>query len=404
MTSTGFGSRRLKGLISGFRGERLALRAGNLTFITVTSIVPLAAVILSLVHLFGQAPLDAMVMKFFEGLLTPGGKVQADVTLRKFLAAANSKAAGSASFVFLLVSAGLMLRHLDAALNDVWAVRRSRNLVLSILIYAGVLLGGPALICVALLGKEEVRRLLIANEFPFATALFVLGPVLLSVVLFALLYKIAPHAPVRWRSAVFGGVVAGTAFELSRHVYGQIASLFFSANPLYGSLGIAPLFLMWIYLAWFLLLVGARLAYAFEHAAFHDEFEELLHHPRSEELIAARVAQLLAEAQIRASRPHTVRTLSSALGLPPQRIDDLVYQLKHAGLVIVTRGEIHCASDASKLSLAELSRAVGGQAGQLKTLRRGHGQFGKVASLFGEIDEAGIKRLEDISWRDLVSD
>ncbi len=403
MASTGLGSRRLKGLISGFRGERLALRAGNLTFITVTSIVPLAAVILSLVHLFGQAPLDAMVMKFFEGLLTPGGKVQADVTLRKFLAAANSKAGGSASFVFLLVSAGLMLRHLDDALNDVWAVRRSRNLFLSILIYAGVLLGGPALICVALLGKEEVRRLLILNGFPFSQVLFILGPVLLSIVLFSLLYKIAPHALVRWRSAMFGGAVAGTAFELSRHVYGQIASLFFSANPLYGSLGIAPLFLMWIYLAWFLLLVGARLAYAFEHAAFHDEFEALLHHPRSEELIAARVAQLLAEAQVKETRPHTVRTLSSVLGLPPQRIDDLVYQLKHAGLVIVTRGEIHCASDASKLSLAELSRAVGGQAGQLKTLQREHGQFGKVAALFGQIDEAGMKRLEDISWRDLVS-
>jgi membrane protein len=396
------GMRRFRGLLFGFRGERLALRAGNLTFITVTSIVPMAAVVLSLVHLFQQAQLEVMVLRFFEQLLSPGGRMQADLTVKKFLVAANSRAAGGASFTFLLVSAGLMLRHLDAALNDVWAVRRSRNVFLSVLIYSGVLLAGPALMSVALLGQAEVRRWLLLTDFPFASVLFALGPVLLSVVLFSLLYKLAPHAPVKTSSALIGGATAGVAFEVSRHGYAQLASLFFSSNPVYGSIGIAPLFLMWIYLAWYLVLSGARLAYAYEHAAFHDEFEALLDHPRSEELIAARVAQLVTTAHVNKTAAPTVAVLSKTLNLPLKRVNDLVFLLQGAGLVIVTKGEIYCASEPETLSLADLSLAVGGQAGKLKTRRGTIGQFALVASVFDRIDESSREKLKQISWADLA--
>ena len=60
------------------------------------------------------------------------------------------------------------------------------------------------------------------------------------------------------------------------------------------SLGIAPLFLMCVYVSWYVILSGARLAYAVEHADFHDEFSDLLEHPRSNELIASRIAEQVA--------------------------------------------------------------------------------------------------------------
>ena len=135
--------RLLVSVVLSYRGEALALRAGNLTFITITSLVPMVAVIFSLLHAFNAKRIDPLVLRFFEDILSPGGRAQSEQTIRTFLSAANSRAAGSLSFVVVMVSAGLMLRHLDASLNDIWQVRRKRPIFVSLGLYTGVLLFGP---------------------------------------------------------------------------------------------------------------------------------------------------------------------------------------------------------------------------------------------------------------------
>ena len=109
--------RLLVSVVLSYRGEYLALRAGNLTFITITSLVPMVAVIFSLLHAFNAKRIDPLVLKFFEDILSPGGRAQSEQTIRTFLSAANSRTAGSVSFLVVMVSAGLMLRHLDASLQ-----------------------------------------------------------------------------------------------------------------------------------------------------------------------------------------------------------------------------------------------------------------------------------------------
>src|SRR5207248_8399970 len=130
--------------------------------------------------------------------------------------------------------------------------------------------------------------------FPYSSGLLTLGSTISSILVFTGIYKLAPHAPVRGRSALSGGIVGGLAWEIARHGYASFAALAFNYNPLYGSLSAAPLFLMWIYVSWWLMLFGARLSYAVEHAAFRGEFMDLITHPRARELVAARVAQLTA--------------------------------------------------------------------------------------------------------------
>ena len=220
----------------GYRGEALALRAGNLTFITITSMVPLVAVIFSLLHAFNAKRIDPLVLKFFEDILSPGGRAQSEQTIRTFLSTANSRTAGSLSFVVVLVSSGLMLRHLDASLNDIWRVRQKRPILVSLGLYAGVLFVGPILIGISLLGSETLKNFLTWLDFPFSAQAYFIGGSVAALLVFTTLYKFAPHAPVPWKSALTGGAVAGVAWELARHLYGGIASLFFSANKVYGSL------------------------------------------------------------------------------------------------------------------------------------------------------------------------
>jgi membrane protein len=398
--------RTLVAVVTGYRGEALALRAGNLTFITITSLVPMVAVIFSLLHALNAKRIDPLVLKFFEDILSPGGRAQSEQTIRTFLAAANSKTAGSLSFVVVLVSAGLMLRHLDASLNDIWKVRARRSLLASLALYAGTLFVGPLLIALSLLGTQGAKRLLGWLEFPFSAQVYLLGGVLAAVLVFSLLYKLAPHAPVQWRSALIGGGVAGLAWELARHLYGGIAGFFFSANMLYGSLGIAPLFLMWIYVGWYIVLSGARLAYAVEHVDFHEEFGDLLAHPRSEELIASRIAEEVARAQLAGLPAPTTRQLASRLRLPEQRVIELVRALIDAKLLLADeKGRLAPARDVASMTLADISAAVGGTARVAQRERQSQtGHFDAVARLFSSADETTIEKLKAISWADLARD
>jgi membrane protein len=388
----------------GYRGEALALRAGNLTFITITSLVPLVAVIFALLHAFNAKRIDPLVLKFFEDILSPGGRAQSEQTIRTFLSTANSRTAGSLSFVVVLVSSGLMLRHLDASLNDIWRVRQKRPILVSLGLYAGVLFVGPILIGISLLGSETLKNFLTWLDFPFSAQAYFIGGSVAALLVFTTLYKFAPHAPVPWKSALTGGAVAGVAWELARHLYGGIASLFFSANKVYGSLGIAPLFLMWIYVGWYIVLSGARLAYAVEHADFHDEFRDLLEHPRSNELIASRIAEEVARASIAGAPPPTSKILCARMRLPEQRIKEILQLLLDGKLLVVDeKGQFRPAREVSSLTLADISQAVGGTA---KIVKREHesstGHFEGVAKLFTAADETTVEKLRAISWTDLV--
>ncbi|MFO0594301.1 MAG: YihY/virulence factor BrkB family protein [Myxococcaceae bacterium] len=389
----------------GYRGEYLALRAGNLTFITITSLVPMVAVIFSLLHAFNAKRIDPLILKFFEDILSPGGRAQSEQTIRTFLSAANSRTAGSLSFIIVLVSAGLMLRHLDASLNDIWRVRRPRNILVSIGLYAGVLFIGPLLLVISLLGSEGLKQFLGWLEFPFSTQAYFIGSVIAAVAVFTSIYKFAPHAPVPWKSAFTGGAVAGIAWEIARHAYGGIASLFFSANKVYGSMGIAPLFLMWIYVGWYIVLSGARLAYAVEHADFHDEFRDLLEHPRSNELIASRVAEEVARAAIDGTPPPNSKALAERLKLPEQRVKEMVQLLVTNKLLVDDdKGCLKPARDVATLTLADISAAVGGTAHvRLRDPENSSRRFEAVARLFSSADETTIEKLKAISWADLAS-
>jgi membrane protein len=286
----------------------------------------------------------------------------------------------------------------------VWAVRQRRPFLVSVGVYAGVLLFGPLFLSVSLVGSEGAKHLIEWLELPFSSEAYQLASAAGGVLVFSLLYKFAPHAPVPWKSAFIGGAVAGLAWEAARHVYGGIASLILNANMLYGSLGVAPLFLMWVYIGWYIILAGARLAYAVEHADFHDEFSDLARHPRSQELVGARIAELLTAAVLEGSPGLTTRALAARLSMPEQRIIELTQLLEKAELLARTQqGELAPARDPATLTLADVSMAVGGTARLVKRERVSRtGQFTPIARIFTSADEVTTEKLKGISWEDLA--
>lgn len=397
--------RATRGLIHSFRGDSITLRAGNLTFITITSLLPLLAVVLALLHWLKQQQFEQMVFGFIQDVLAPGAHRDSDDYVRQFFAAASSRTAGGLSFVVLLFSSGILLRSLDVSLNEVWGVRRSRPILVSLGLYAGMLLFGPTAVGLTLATTSGMRKLILAVNLPFYSQLLVLGSAMSAVIVVTLIYKLAPHAPVRWRSALAGGLVAGLGWEIARNAYAGIARLFLSANPVYGALGIAPLFLMWLYLSWCLVLFGARLAYAVEHAAYRGVFLDLQHHPRARELLASRIAQLTTRAFLEKTKAPTTSKLAVKLGVPAQLVGEVIHQLETASLVTINRkGEVAPGRDPAQLTLADVSAAVGGVAMLVRrddSVSHSVG-FDEVEKIFSVGDDASVEKLSQISWSSLA--
>jgi membrane protein len=231
-----------------------------------------------------------------------------------------------------------------------------------------------------------------------------LASFLLAVSAFTFLYFLAPNAPVRFRSALAGGLVAGAAWDLSRYGYTLFGAEIFRYNPVYGSLGAMPLFLAWIYLSWLVVLFGARLAYAVEHAAASGLLRALGKHPRACELVAARIAEEVSLAQLDATAPPTARELCRLLEVSEERVHEAVERLVRKGLLIATKaGGLVPARLPEQLTLAELSWAVGGLPPARPGFAAKEETFRGVEEIFARNDEAAKRALEQISWADLAN-
>lgn len=398
--------RGVDAVIHGFRGERISLRAAALTFISVLSLIPLLTVAVVLIQSLHQQQFQQRLLSLIHHVLGPGVRAESQFFFDHFVDRASSVTAGGVGFLLLLISAGSLLRNLDASLNEIWGIRKHRPLWIRLCSYAAILLLGPLLLALSLVITTGLHRLLLRLSFPWAEELLVLGSLTVVVGALTLVYLIAPNAPVRFRSALSGGLVAGIGWALARSIFSAFGAQIFRANPVYGSLGGAPLFLMWIYTSWLLILFGARLAYAVEYASFQGTFRALGNHPRARELVAAQMAQLITLAQLSGKPAPTPRELALALEVPEETVRDIAEQLEGAGLLArVRHGGLVPARPPDQLTVADLSTAVGGVIGLLASPpdRENRKEFEHLENLFAQIDQATVDRLGKITWRSLIA-
>jgi membrane protein len=395
-----------RAVLRGFRGEQLGSRAAALTYISIFSLIPLLTVALALLRALHQNGFQRRLRGLIFEVLAPGVREESAAFLDRFLARGSTTAIGSIGFLALLISAASLLRHVEAALNELWGVRHKRPFALRLVVYALMLLFGPLLAAASLAGSGVLRDLVLGSQVRFAPQLLALGPAVLSVSGLTLLYLWAPHAHVRFRSALAGGLVAGAAWGAAKAAYVAFAAHSFRYNPLYASLGALPLFLAWVHLSWLVILFGARLAYAVEHASFRASLAVFGDHPRARELVAARVAQEVTRAWLDGSPAPLPRELATQLRVPEALLFDVVEQLHEAGLLqSARRGGLRPGSPPEQLTLADLWLAVHGSGARAAPSPRTAGcsaDFEPLERLLLEADEAGARILQRTCWLDLV--
>jgi membrane protein len=393
-----------RAVLRGFRGERISLRAAALTYLSIFSLVPLFTVALALVEILRKELFRDLLRQFIYQVLAPGIREESARYLDRYIHSASVRTAGGVGFVLLLFSAGSLLRNLDSSLNEIWNVRKKRSWPVRIAAYFVLLIVGPPFVALSLAGTSLLSGWLARTGVPFLPQLYEVGWWLASIAGFTLLYLVTPKAHVRLRPALAGGLVAGTAWELARQLYAAYASSVIHYNPVYGALGALPLFLIWVYLSWSLVLFGARLSYAVQHAQFRGGLVELGAHPRARELVAARIAQLATLALTGAEAPQDAHALSGRLHVPESTVLEILDLLHAAGLVrLEASGAVLPARSPEELTLADVSSAVGGIRASLRHVESSKtSEFRDVEPYFEQGDGAVWRRLSRITWASLV--
>ncbi|WP_174490611.1 YihY family inner membrane protein [Paraburkholderia oxyphila] len=249
------------------REDRIPQVAGSLTFTTLLSLVPLATVAFAL---FTAFPIFASFQNSLQGFLADHlmpAQINSQIFMYLNQFASKAKGLTTMGMIVLFVTSVMTMMTVESAFNVIWRVRKARPLAQRVLVYWAILTLGPILIGVSL----SISSYLFTRSAALATEqhvsmlfdwLLISASVPLTALAFTMLYVYLPNCRVEWRDAVVGGVAAAVAFELAKRGFGLYVRRIPTYTAVYGAFAAAPMFLLWMYLSWFITLVGAMITSA----------------------------------------------------------------------------------------------------------------------------------------------
>lgn len=247
-------------LITRFREERVTQTAGSLTYTTLLALVPLFTVALAVSTAFPVFDEWTAALQLFilENVLPDTPAIE---TVMEQINAFTSNvgrltAIGVAGFV---VTSVMLMLTIDNALNRIFRVQRRRTITQNIFMYWAVITLGPLLVGASLSTTYMAVRHSVDTLQLDLIADFLLGvvPFALTVLALVLLFWLIPARRVEWTHAFVGGVLAAIAFELSKRGFAMYLKQVPTYTLIYGAFATIPIFLVWLYLSWLVVLTGA---------------------------------------------------------------------------------------------------------------------------------------------------
>ena len=318
----------LRTLRARFRDDRLGVTASSLTFTTLISLVPLLTVMLAVFSAFPMFASfqDALQRYFLQTLVPPDIASQVLRALNTF--ATKAKGVGSVGLVLLFLAALALMLTIDRTLNAIWRVRTPRPIAQRVLVYWAAATLGPLVLGVSL---SLTSYALSASQglvqvLPGGVSLL-LGTLefLLLAAALAGLFHYVPNTHVRWRHALAGGAFSAVGFELAKRLLGWYLQTVPTYSVVYGAFATAPIFLIWIYLAWVIVLLGAVVAaYA---PSLQMRVKRWPDGPGGRLQLALAVLRELADARANGDRGMSAGQLAEALRIDPLQTEPILETL-----------------------------------------------------------------------------
>ena len=256
--------------IKTFANEKIGFQAVALSFFSTMSVVPFIAIMFAITGGLGLSDkLKELLYAYFNN-----SQQTIDTVLGfadNIINTAQSSAMGLVSammFAFIVI---WMMLNVERVFNNVWRVRKSRNIFKRLSFILALVILSPFVVMVFFAGSFvysnalEYLGLDIAGLTAFKTMLTWLLFAVIASLVFSAMYKFIPNAQVRYGSAFRASVPAALAFTLVQYLYLETQVFVTRLSAIFGAFAAVPLFMVWINIGWFIILIGAELSYAFQN-------------------------------------------------------------------------------------------------------------------------------------------
>jgi len=311
--------------IRGFAKDGCALRASALTFYSLLSLVPAAAMAFGVAKGFGfERLLERKLLEDFASQKEVVLKVIAFA--QSFLENTRGGLIAGIGVVVLLWTVLKVLSHIEHAFNNIWEVDQHRSLVRKFSDYLSLLFIGPVLIImsssVTVFITTQVTEIIQSISFLgyFSWAIFTamkLIPYGIIWALFTFVYMVMPNTRVKFVSGLAAGIAAGTVYQLAQWFYIAFQVGTARYNAIYGSFAALPLFLIWLQISWLIVLFGAEISYAVQHAGDYEHEPDFSNiSPHYSRVLTLLIAHRIVKNFAAGEAPLTAAQLSRSQNIP----------------------------------------------------------------------------------------
>jgi membrane protein len=332
----------------GFMRDNCQKTASVLTYYSLLNVVPVVAVAFAMAKGFG---LEKLIEK---QILQMAAKAnwQGDITAQiisfshKLLEQAKGGLIAGVGIVLLFWTVISIMGKIEESLNEIWEIKKPRTLVRKFSDYIAMMVLAPFLLIISssatVLVASQVKLIVAKLAFlgVFSKVILLLLNLLPYVsiwTLLTMLYLIMPNTKNPLRSAIVGGIFAGTIAQIVQWIYIKFQIGVASYGAIYGSFAALPLFLGMLQMSWMIVLFGAEIAYAHEHSetfGFHPDYSRIS--VSSKRLLMLRIFHLLTKKFSLGEEPLSAVQIAHALEIPVRLVRQLLNELTTVGLVVET--------------------------------------------------------------------
>lgn len=396
--------REIRILVLAFRGfskDNIHLRASALTFYTLLSIVPIAAIAFGVAKGFGfDQRLEAEIIKTFSGQETVMNYVLQ--LARGFLSETSGVFIGVIGLIILLWSVMEVLNHIEKSFNHIWQIRKSRPWIRKFADYISFMIFGPVFLIMA--SSFTVYATTILNDIshdsevvkgisPVLFFLLQFAPYLFLWIFFTFLYMVMPNTKVKFKSALVAGVMAGTMFQLTQFLYIHFQVGVTKYSALYGSFAAFPLFLIWMQVSWLVVLLGAELSFANQNVNKYEFESASLNISLSQrKILSLMLMNIITKRFANGEPPLSAVEMTQSMQIPIRIARDLLYKLSEARLITEINVETlreryyQPAVDLKHLRISYILTRLESH-GSADTPVARNAQYKKIVGLISEFDE-----------------
>ncbi|HSG30084.1 MAG TPA: YihY/virulence factor BrkB family protein [Thermodesulfobacteriota bacterium] len=406
-------TRLLFASIREYTKNELNLRAMGLVYITIISLIPFLAVSFSVLKGFGvHNQLEPTLLNILQPLGDKGSQITEKII--EFVSNVNVKVLGGVGFGLLFYTVISLIKRLEDSLNHIWKVKSGRSFMRRLSDYLSITLIGPVLFFIAIgltataSSNTLVQKILSVEPLGF---IFVyiskILPLFIVFFIFTFVYKLIPNTNVKILSAMLGAFIATILWQLINLLFKLGVLISANTAVIYSSFAVIIIFLLWLYLNYIVLLIGAQISFCHQNINFlHIKENAFKLSNRLKERLSLRIMLLISQNFYNSKENLTLQNLTDTIGLHQDDIHESLENLVRNNLLIETNNDPTAyvpAKDLEKISVSDVLSSARSNPVNEEFIESNYLNDQKISEVMNKIEGSIDSSVKELSFKDLIS-